>query len=175
MTLGRSARWLAPAVAAAILVVSTGVGFAAFSTSATVSGHSSAASFGLVITSAGLVGAPSFVVVKTTALPSDAVQIWINNTLPESTSNLSVVLKNIGSVPAQDVAWSFTTNTHGPSTCSIGAYAYVTASNDPPGDMLGPGASYGTNWYLHSGTYPPSCAGQVWITFSIAFTASAGT
>jgi len=175
MIAGRSARWLAPAVAAAVLIVSSGVGFAAFSATATVNGTAHPASFGLVITSASLVGAPSFVLVKTTTLPSTAVQVWINNTPSNSVFNLSVIVKNIGSVPAQNVTWSFTTNTHGPATCSVGAYTTVLTTNDPPGDTLGPGASYGTNWYLHSGLFPASCGGETWLSFTIVFTASAGT
>jgi hypothetical protein len=174
MTAARTAHWLLPVAAVAVMIVSTGIGFAAFSTTASVNGSAHAATFGLVITAAGLVGAPSYVLVKTTVLPSSSVQVWINNTPPESLFNLSVTLKNIGSVPAQNVAWSFTTNTHGPSTCSVGAYTEVLTSNDPPGDVLGPGASYNTYWILHSGSFPAACAGDTWISFTIAFTASAG-
>jgi hypothetical protein len=174
MIAGRSARWMLPAVAATLLLVSSGIGFAAFAGTATVNGAAHPASFGLVITSASLIGAPSYVLVKTTALPSTAVQVWINNTPSLSVFNLSVIVKNIGSVPATDVAWSFTTNTHGPATCSVGAYTNILTTNDPPGDMLGAGASYGTNWYLHSGQFPATCGGETWLTFTIAFTASAG-
>ncbi|MFY9717281.1 MAG: hypothetical protein WAK40_05035 [Thermoplasmata archaeon] len=174
MIAARNARWLLPAVAATILLVSSGIGFAAFSGTATVNGSAHPASFGLLITSASLIGAPTYVLVKTTVLPSTAVQVWINNTPALSVFNLSVIVKNIGSVPATNVAWSFTTYTHGPATCSVGAYTNILTSNDPPGDMLGPGASYGTNWYLHSGSFPPSCGGDEWLSFTIAFTASAG-
>ncbi|MGB6500271.1 MAG: hypothetical protein WBG19_02565 [Thermoplasmata archaeon] len=174
MNPSRSLRWALPLVVAAVLIVSAGVGFSAFAASATVHGSAHAASFGLVVTSASLVAAPGYVLLKTTTLPSTSVQVWINNTPPHTLFNLSVTVKNIGTVPAQDVAWSLSTSTHGPSTCSIGAFTEVLTSNDPPGDTLGPGASYGTNWYLHSGAFPTSCAGDVWMSFTISFTATAG-
>ncbi|MGP8078083.1 MAG: hypothetical protein ACLQD8_01625 [Thermoplasmata archaeon] len=174
MSLGRHARWTVPAVVAVLLVVSSGVGFAAFAGSATVEAHASAASFGLVITSVGLVGGPAYVTVQTTVLPSPLVQAWINNTPPTTLFNISVVVKNIGSVPAQNVAWVFTTTFHGPASCSVGAYGEVLEANDPPGDVLGPGASFTSYWGLHSGTLPPRCGGLVWATFTVTYTATAG-
>jgi hypothetical protein len=175
MSVGHRARWMVPAVAAAVLVVSTGVGFAAFATSATIQGHATAASFGLVVTSVSLVGGPSYVTVATTALPASLVQAWINNTPPNTLFNISVVIKNIGSVPAQNVAWSFTTSFHGPATCSVGAYSEVPVANDPAGDTLGPGDSFASFWILHSGSFPARCAGVDWASFTVSYSGTAGT
>ncbi|HTP56418.1 MAG TPA: hypothetical protein VML53_07170 [Thermoplasmata archaeon] len=167
-------RWIAPAIAAAVILVSTGVGFAAFTGTATVNAQATAASFGLVVTSVTLVGAPSYVTLQTTALPSALVTAWLNNTPPDMTFNISVVVKNIGSVPATNVAWGFSTSFHGPATCSVGAYSGVPAANDPAFDTLNPGVSFDSFWTLHSGNFPARCAGVEWASFTITYTGSAG-
>ena len=171
----RHTRWIVPAAAAVVLLVSSGVGFAAFSATATVNGTASAASVGLVVTSVSLVGAPGYITVATTALPASIVEAWINNTPPQTLLNISIVIKNIGTVPLENIAWTYSTTFHGPATCSVGAYSAVPVANDPPGDAMGPGVSFDSYWILHSGNLPARCAGLEWATFTVSYTGTAGT
>jgi len=175
--MARRRAWIAPALAAAALLVSSGVGFASFTSSATVHASATPASIELVVTSVTLVAGPSYVTVQTTHLPAPIVQAWLNNTPPNTLFNLSVVIENVGTVPVQNIEWTFSpvfhAPPHGPS-CYSGAYSGVPTGNYPPGDLLGPGASFDSFWWLHSGAFPTGCAGWTWATFTITYTGDAG-
>lgn len=174
MRITRNKAWVAPALAACLLVVSSGVGFASFASSATVHGTASAASFGIVITSVTKVEGDPWIVINTTHLPATLVTVWVNGTTGGSLTNLSVTIENIGTVPAQNIAYAFSTSLHGPSGCSVGTYMYPSETNVPDSGTLGPGASFASYWEFQAGPHLSTCAGAPFFAFTIAYTATGG-
>ncbi|HTW55636.1 MAG TPA: hypothetical protein VMG36_04215 [Thermoplasmata archaeon] len=162
------------AIAAGAILVTTGVGFAAFTATATVHGTATPASFGLVITSVSEAAGAPWVVITTTALPAPIVSVWVNDTSDSSRVDVKVVVQNIGSVPADDVAYAFSTSLSGPSSCSNGTYMYPAATNIPAGDTLAPGASFPSYWEFQAGPDLSDCAGATYFHFTISWTANSG-
>jgi hypothetical protein len=167
--------WVVPALAACLLIISSGVGFAAFTSTATVHGTATRASFGLVITNVSRAAGEPWIVIHTTHLPATIVTVWINGTTQSSLTNVSVTVENIGTVPAQNIAYGFSTSLHGPSSCSIGTYMYPSAPNVPDGAVLAPGASFPSYWEFQAGPHLSACAGAAFFSFTIAYTATAGS
>jgi len=174
MTRMRQRAWLAPAFAACLLVVTSGVGFAAFASSATVHGNASAGSFGLVVTSVARAQGDPWVVIDTTHLPATVVTAWVNGTTPGSLTNISVTIENIGTVPAHNIYFAFSTSVSGPSGCTVGTYMYPSELNVPASGTLGPGDSFLSYWEFQAGPHLSACAGAPYFAFTIAYTASAG-
>jgi hypothetical protein len=167
--------WATLAIAAGAILVTTGIGFAAFTTTATVHVTASPAAFGLVVTSVSEASGAPWVVIQTTSLPAPIVTVWVNDTTDNVRVDLKVVVKNIGTVPANDVVYVFSTSLSGPSSCSNGTYMYPAGPNIPPGDTLAPGASFPSYWQFQAGSDLSDCAGGApYFHFTISWTASAG-
>jgi len=167
--------WATLVIAAGAILVSTGAGFAAFTASATVHGTATPAAFGLVITSVSEAAGSPVVVIQTTALPAPTVTVWVNQTTDNSRVDVKVVVKNIGTVPADDVAYAFSTSLSGPSSCSNGTYMYPAGPNIPAGDTLAPGASFPSFWEFQAGSDLTDCAGgPAYFHFTISWTANSG-
>ncbi len=175
MTLRGRAAWAVPALLTVVLVASTGAGFASFEKTATVNGQASRASFELVIVQISILRGPLGIILVTTPLPSTLASAWINNTPPNAKVNLSVVVENVGTVPAQNVTSGLTTSTVGYNPrCEVGTGMVPTAPNVPPTGVLAPGASLTTYWAFSSGENLTACYGQTFFQFTIGFVANAG-
>lgn len=168
--------WVVPSLAAVVLIVASGVGFAAFVKQATVQGTADRASFGLLVTEIGIVTGPVGILLQTTPLPAMIASVWINNTGPGAKVNLSVIVENIGTVPASNVVSGIATNTIGFNPhCTFGTGMSAAALNVPPGGVLNPGESFTTYWTFQAGPNLSSCQDTPFFQFTIAFNANAGT
>jgi hypothetical protein len=173
--LRRTGVWLAPAVAAFLLITVSGAGFAAFERTATVNGVGERASFGLVVWSMAFVTDPVAPDLHTSLLPAVTASAWINDTYPRVVVNLSVVFQNTGTVAVQGVEPGLTTSTVGYAPlCALGTSMTAAGINTPPGDTLGPGASYTTYWTFTAGPNLSDCAGAPYFAFTITVTGTAG-
>ena len=167
--------WATLSIAAGAILLSTGIGFAAFTATATVHGAASPASFGLVITSVTEAAGAPWVSIQTTHLPATTVSAWLNDTTVGSIVLLEVVIQNIGTVPANNIAFDFSTHLSGPSTCSVGTFMYPTSTNVPAGATLPAGASFASYWHFEAGPDLSTCAGGVpYFGFTISYVATAG-
>jgi hypothetical protein len=172
---GRRASWLAPVVAAVLLVTVSSAGFAAFVRTATVNGDAERASFGLVVTEIAFVTDPVYPTLATSVLPAVTAMAWINNTVPNDVVNLSVVFENTGTAPVENVAPGLSTFTGGYAPgCDFRTTMTSAALNTPPGGTLGPGASFTTYWTFTAGPNLAACAGEPYFAFSITFTGTSG-
>jgi hypothetical protein len=178
MAIGRwaGARWVPALGIVAALMATAGIGFSAFGSSAAVHGTATAGSIDLVITEVSAVADPdpAGVYVHTSALPSPLVHAWINNTIASSNYNVSIVVENLGTVPADDFHFLTTVSTGGPSVCHIGATFTNSAIDAPASDSLVPGKPFTTYWTLHSAVFHASCGGDTYLGFSVTFTGTAG-
>lgn len=176
MAIGRGAGRALPTLVVAALIVGSGAGFASFVRTATVNGTATRASVGLLVTKVAIVTGPPDLVLATTHLPAPVVSVWINNTAPHGTVNLSVTVENVGTVPVQNVTSGLTTSTIGFSpVCVLGTQMSAAAPNVPAGGLLDPGASFVTYWTFLAGANLSTCAGHTFFQFTIVFNGQAGT
>jgi hypothetical protein len=174
MLRGRAA-WVVPALLTVSIVACSGAGFASFEKSATVNGQASRASFDLVIVQISILRGPLGIELQTTSLPATLASAWINNTPSAAKVNLSVVVENVGTVPAQNVTSGLSTSTIGYNPrCEVGTGMAPAAPNVPPTGVLAPGASLTTYWAFTAGQNLTACSGQTFFQFTIGFVADAG-
>jgi len=175
MTFRGRAAWVVPALLTVAIVACSGAGFASFEKTATVNGQAARATFDLVIVDITILHGPLGIVLQTTPLPSTLASAWINNTPSAAKVNLSVVVENVGTVPAQNLTSGLSTSTIGFNPrCEVGTAMSPSAPNVPPTGVLAPGASLTTYWAFSAGQNLTACSGQAFFQFTIGFVATAG-
>ncbi len=168
-------RWVLALAAMLVLVMTGGIGYAAFTSTATINGTATSGTVDLVVTAMYLGVDPPGAYVQSNVLPATHVTAWVNNTAPSTDYNITIVVENIGTVPATGFNYIKTETTTGPSACHFfGSTFSDSALNRPPGDALAPGVPFATYWDLHAPAFSDSCGGEPYLTFSVTFTATAG-
>jgi hypothetical protein len=136
-------RWIMGLVAVVAAVAIGGIGFAAFSTSAYISGTSGAGTFGPLYWTSTVTpaGSESFDVctqfITTTTNTSDTYEINATNLAPGDYCSFSATLHNGGSIPA---------NVYAQVTSYTGAACDVTTLFDSLTGPIQPGETYGTSY-----------------------------
>ena len=166
--------WLVGIATAVVVLSAAGLGFSAFTASAAVAGTATAGSVDLLITEinfTALVDPPYGPYVATSVLPAAVATAWVNNTVPFTEYNLTIVVENFGTVPVHHFGFVVISTVGGPSACHVGASFTNAAPNEPLGHTLAPRVPFSTVWTLNSGH--STCGGDTYLAFTIQFTGTA--
>lgn len=167
------ARMVVSCLIGIVLIIATGLGFAAFSSSVEINGSAQAGALRLIIESAFVISGPSYVTVSSFT-PASSVTVTIGPFAPGDTATVEFNIKNIGTLPATSLNYgSFISSIPGGTQPQcIGSTGTLISEPVSPFD---PGQTQSADVRITAAPFGNACQGITFLTFTWSMTGQIGS